>query len=96
MNLPLALPPVPPPPHASMIQNLSVVAMVSGIVLVLVALPPVRGAVRDLFDRITEFFYGPPRVTTEDPQSLVASSSEDKPTSTTRREIDDFDLDMFD
>lgn len=96
MNHLLALQPVPQPPHASMIQNLSVVAMFSGIVLVLVALPPVRNSVRDLFDRITEFFYGPPRVTNEGPQALASASSEDKSVSTTRREIDDFDLDMFD
>lgn len=94
MRLVLALQPVPQSPHASMIQNLSIVAMVSGIVLVLVALPPVRGAVRDLFDRITEFFYGPPRLPGATPEPPTASE-EDKPMSTTRREIDEFDLDMF-
>jgi hypothetical protein len=77
-----------------MIQNLSVVAMVSGIVLVLVALPPVRGAVRDLFDRITEFFYGPPRLI-NDASQTPAVTQEEQSVSTARREIDEFDLDMF-
>ena len=94
MLIPTSVPPAPPQPHATMIQNLSTVLIVTGIVAVLFILPPVRAALRDLLDRVTDFFYGPPA---DAPSALEATKTQDTPVSATasRREIDDFDLDLF-
>jgi UPF0716 family protein affecting phage T7 exclusion len=76
-----------------MIQNLSMVLIVTGITAVLFLLPPVRNAIRDLFDRVTDFFYGPPSAPAETtPEAL---EEEVITASTSRREIENFDLDLF-
>ena len=93
MFLPTSVPPAPPQPHATMIQNLSMVLIVTGITAVLFLLPPVRNAIRDLFDRVTDFFYGPPGATVE--TAPDAAEEEVTTASTSRREIENFDLDLF-
>jgi len=93
MFLPTSVPPAPPAPHATLIQNGSMVLMATGILVVLVALPPVRNALRDLLERCTTFFYGPPRPAASAPTPVEDAMAEKPPTS--RREIDEFDLDLF-
>lgn len=92
MFLPTSVPPAPPQPHATLIQNLSMVLIVTGITAVLFLLPPVRNAIRDLLDRVTDFFYGPGDIV-----AAVDVSREEEPatTATSRREIENFDLDLF-
>lgn len=93
MFIPTSVPPAPPQPHATMIQNLSMVLIVTGITAVLFLLPPVRAAIRDLFDRVTDFFYGPSDVLA----ATVEEAPEEEPASsaTSRKEIENFDLDLF-
>jgi hypothetical protein len=89
----LAVTQVPPPPNAALISSLSTTLMVLGVVLVLCALPPVRAAVGDLADRIAAF--GRPR---RRPAAVASATSpaEDAPRAPeTRREIEEFDLDLF-
>lgn len=92
MFLPTSVPPAPPQPHATMIQTASTGLIIIGIVAVLFLLPPVRSALRELMERITDFFYGPALVATAAEEPAAA---EEKPTSTSRREIENFDLDLF-
>jgi len=94
MFLPTSVPPAPPQPHATLIQNLSMVLIVTGIAAVLFLLPPVRNAIRDLLDRVTDFFYGPVDAVA-DPAADVVAEEEPVTASTSRREIENFDLDLF-
>lgn len=93
MFLPTSVPPAPPQPHATLIQNLSMVLIVTGITAVLFLLPPVRNAIRDLLDRVTDFFYGPGDVVA----SITDAVHDEEPVmvATSRREIENFDLDLF-
>jgi hypothetical protein len=62
----------------------------------MVALPPVRKAVRDLIDRTTDKIYGPIPPKTPKPASTeTAETTPESISSAPRREIDNFDLDMF-
>lgn len=85
-----SVPPVPPPPHASAIQHLSVAFFVTGLVLVTAILPPVRRACRERMDSMVDFFDR--RQERPAPEVLVT----DAPAPTkTRKEIEEFDLDIF-
>lgn len=93
------VPPVPPSQSAALIGSLSTMVMILGVVLVLCALPPVRAAVGDLADRLTRSGRYRPRPvrkpatkTTEAPE---ASPSTEAPAAERRRELDEFDLDIF-
>jgi len=96
MLIPTSVPPAPPQPHATMIQSLSTVLIVTGVLAVLFILPPVRSALRDLLDRVTDFFYGPPAAPDQrsaaDPEKTADTTV---PATASRREIDEFDLDLF-
>jgi hypothetical protein len=84
--------PVPPAPHSSLVTNLSILFIVTGVTLVCSALPPVRKAGRELFDRISDTVYGKPgpvRVSEPSPQVPVAEPA------AVRKEIENFDLDIF-
>lgn len=91
MNLLSTLQPVPAPPHATLIQDASKLAIFAGITLVLAALPPIRRAARTLLDRVAEIIYGPSRTM----ETVSAPAEDTTPIATIRREIEDFDLDMF-
>jgi len=93
MFIPTSVPPAPPQPHATLIQNLSMVLIVTGLTAVLFLLPPVRRAISELFDRATDFFYGPGDVVTETVVEIV--EEEPVTASNSRREIENFDLDLF-
>ncbi len=94
MFLPTSVPPAPPQPHATMTQNLSMVLIVTGIVAVLFLLPPVRNAIRELLDRVTDFFYGPAALVA-DTDASTEDAKKEEPATTSRREIENFDLDLF-
>jgi UPF0716 family protein affecting phage T7 exclusion len=85
--------PAPPQPHATLIQNLSMVLIITGITAVLFLLPPVRNAIRELLDRVTDFFYGSSDIVTETTDEVF--EEEPTTTATSRREIENFDLDLF-
>lgn len=93
MFFPTSVPPAPPQPHATLIQNLSMVLIITGITAVLFLLPPVRNAIRELLDRVTDFFYGSGDIVTKTTDEVFEEES--TTTATSRREIENFDLDLF-
>lgn len=90
MSFLAAVPPVPPPPHASAIQHLSVAFFAIGLVLVMAILPPVRRACRERMDSVVDFFgRSPKKAATATPEVVETTSTR------TRKEIENFDLDIF-
>lgn len=85
------VPPAPAPPHASLIQHLSVLFTAMGIGVVLFLIPPVRNACRDLCYTVMDLFQG--RSATEPVETTTVDESTETPAS--RREIEEFDLDIF-
>ena len=87
------VPVVPVLPQFALVQYLSQVVMIGGAVLVLAALPQVRRAIGSLVDRVVDTFS--PTVRNTSP--AVADVEEELPAVvTSRREIDEFDLSVFD
>lgn len=93
------VPMAPMAPNAALIGPLSVVVMVSGIVIILAVLAPVRRAFARAAEDLTYLKPRPrkrpaaaavPATTVSEPEAEAYGSS-----STGRREIDDFDLDLF-
>jgi hypothetical protein len=85
-----SVPPVPPPPHASAIQHLSVAFFVIGLLLVTAILPPARRACRERMDAVVDYFHPEQReVVTEAPAPEASAPTR------TRKEIENFDLDIF-
>jgi len=85
-----SVPPVPPPPHASAIQHLSMAFFVMGIVLIAAILPPVRRACRERMDSMVDYFDR----RQERPSAEVPVADAPAP-ARTRKEIEEFDLDIF-
>lgn len=83
-----SVPPVPPPPHASAIQHLSMAFFVMGITLIMAILPPVRRACRERMDSVVDYFDR----RQERPSVEVPVADAPAPT---RKEIEEFDLDIF-
>lgn len=95
MFLPTSVPPAPPQPHATVIQTASTGLIFVGILAVLLLLPPVRTALRELTERITDFFYGPPRPATPVVDVQDSDETDKAASANSRREIENFDLDLF-
>lgn len=97
------VPMAPMAPNAALIGPLSVVVMVSGIVIILAVLSPVRRAFARAADDLTYLKPRPrKRPTTTatatadaSPEATAASPGPDASAPTGRREIDQFDLDLF-
>ena len=86
------------PASGSPLPVLSTQLIIFGLVISLLAIPQVRLGIMGMLDKVREFFYGP-----DDPEdakaqkeeaSAPASAPEEAPSS--RREVDDFDLSIFD
>jgi UPF0716 family protein affecting phage T7 exclusion len=95
MFLPTSVPPAPPQPHATVIQTASTGLIFVGIVAVLLLLPPVRSALRELTERITDFFYGPPAAPASAETEAKVEQTDSGTSTNSRREIENFDLDLF-
>lgn len=82
-----SVPLAPPAVNAALISSLSMMLMILGVVLVLCALPPVRAAAGELADRVASI--GKPR------RNVVAAEGASEQQAPSRREIEEFDLDLF-
>lgn len=96
------VPMAPMAPNAALIGPLSVVVMVSGIVIILAVLSPVRRAFARAADDLTYLKPRPrkrPVATTTavdtSAEDTAAGPAKDATAPTGRREIDQFDLDLF-
>jgi hypothetical protein len=90
------VPAVPPAPHASLVANLSVFFIVSGVALVLSALSPVRRAAREAIGRTNARLTprpAPAKPVSADANTNEAPQAQAQPAA--RREIEAFDLDIF-
>lgn len=92
------VPVAPPPNGAEWISSLSTLLMVSGIVLVMCALPPVRRGTAAFIDKAEKMLFPPrkqPVAATAVQQTEPATESAPEPAEPARREIDEFDLSLF-
>lgn len=81
------------PTAGSPLTAMSTQLIVIGLVLSLLAIPQVRNGLLDALERFRIYFYGP-----EQPETAEVVNVESTATGTTataRREIDDFDLSVF-
>jgi hypothetical protein len=86
------VPPAPAPPHAALIQHLSVLFTVMGIGVVLFLIKPVRNACRDLSYTVMDLVQRRPTAPAKDETETPVDTVE---TPASRREIEEFDLDIF-
>jgi hypothetical protein len=70
--------------------------IVIGLLISLIAIPQVRRSLFAVFDGIRAYFFGPDEIPAVPVKSTAEVSGEDSPKSNSRREIDDFDLSIFD
>lgn len=90
--------PLPAQPGAEMIQTLSMVLIIFGTAVAALAIPLVRSRIGGQFDSISDFFFGDRKtaaVKSEKTGQDTSSTSAPQASATTRREIDNFDLDLF-
>ena len=84
----LSLQPVATPPDTTLLKPIAQGLFVLGLCTVAVALPQVRHKISELMQNVKDYFYEPVKLSCvlEDDKTLK---------STTRREIEEFDLDLF-
>jgi len=82
---------------AELIQTLSLVLIIFGTAAAALALPVVRRSLGQQFDSISDFFYGDRKPAVQQAaQQAEPDSRETAPAqATSRREIDNFDLSIF-
>ena len=82
---------------AEMIHSLSLILIIFGTAAAALALPVVRRSLGQKFDSFSDFFYGDRKVTVQQSDRLVDPTTKDYSANqaTSRREIDNFDLSIF-
>lgn len=85
------------PAAGSPLPVLSTQLIIFGLVISLLAIPQVRLGIMSVVDQVREFFYGPdmPETATS-PADDQQSGDGDARADGSRREVDDFDLNIFD
>lgn len=82
---------------AEMIQSLSLILIIFGTAAAALALPVVRRSLGEQLDSVTDFFFGDRKPVTpaKAEQTQPASQEATVAQATSRREIDNFDLSIF-
>jgi len=82
---------------AELIQSLSLILIIFGTAAAALALPVVRRSLGQQLDSVSDFFYGDrkPNVQQNEQQLVPTSKDSASTQATSRREIDNFDLSIF-
>lgn len=85
--------PVSPAAGTSLTQTISLLLLAGGVMLAMVAVPAIRERFKEHLTQIDNLVRGP--VTTKQEDSVLTVAEKENEPSTVRREIDEFDLSIF-
>jgi len=83
----LALEPVAPPPRTGILKSVSQLLLFTGAATLCVAFPPLRKKFVDAAHSVRNFFY--------EPAPILPRPEQQSAEKNTRREIDEFDMNLF-